>query len=126
LYGSVLEPTADLEDKMILVQEKKQDVTYSGAGDIPYDLTLDERRLLRKVYVEAYVTAQVEGYVCGDIELKADNEQVLKMDWEQMQFQNAVDHKLNYKDFIVTWASDGNGDVYPQTQFLIQKKASSL
>lgn len=113
VYANVLEPTADLEDKMILIQEKKQDVTFlSTNGLTPFDLTLDERRLLRKIYVEAYVTAQAEGYVCGDIEVKADNEQVMKADWQQIQFQNAVDQRLNYRDFIRTWALDANGDVY--------------
>lgn len=111
LYAQVLEPTADLEDKMILVQEKKQDVTFSAAGDTPFDLTLDERRLLRKVYVEAYVAGSAEGVVCGDIELKADNEQVVKADWEQIQFQNAMDHKLVYHDHIKTLA-EGATDEY--------------
>lgn len=113
LLANVLEPTADLEDKMILIQEKKQDVSYSSSnGDTPFDLTLDERRLLRKIYVDAYVTAQPEGYVCGDIEVKADNEQVIKADWQTIQFQNAIDHHLNYRDLIHTWAYDANGDVY--------------
>jgi hypothetical protein len=111
LYASVLEPTADLEDKMILIQEKKQDVTFSTAGSTPYDLTLDERRLLRRVYVEAYVAGSAEGVVCGDIEVKADNEQVVKADWEQLQFQNAVDHKLHYRDHIKCLA-EGATDEY--------------
>lgn len=111
LYANVLEPTADLENKMILVQEKKQDVTYAASHSTPFDLTLDERRLLRKVYVQAYVAGSAEGVVCENIELKADNEQVMKADWEQIQFQNAVDHKLNYRDHI-KFMGTGTGDVY--------------
>ena len=115
LYMDVLEPTADLEDKMILVQEKKQDFTPATAGSVPFDLTLDERRLLRKVYVQAYKetvgTGAAEGGVIRNLKLKADNEEVVDTTWRALQFKNAMDSRLQYNDHISTYAS-GDGDVY--------------
>ena len=100
LYANVLEPTADLEDKMILVQEKKQDFTPAASGSTPFDLTLDERRLLRKVYVQAYVKDELEGVVISDLKIKADNEEVVDTKWRMLQHQNAVDNRLDYKQYI--------------------------
>ena len=101
LYANVLEPTADLEDKMILVQDKKQDYTPSLAGgDTPVDLTLDERRLLRKVYVQAYVKEVLEGAVVSNLKLKADNEEVIDSKWRMLQHQNAIDSHLNFRQSI--------------------------
>lgn len=111
LYANVLEPTADLEEKKILIQEKKQDFTPAGAGTLPFDLTLDERRVLRKVYVDAYVTAQKEGYVLSDLKIKADNEEVIAGKWRNIQFQNAVDARLNYYRTMTT-QQVAAGDVY--------------
>ena len=113
LYANVLEPTADLEDKMILIQEKKQDVTFATSGGWkPYDLTLDERRLLRKVYVEAYTEAKTEGATCSDIKLKADNEEVIAATWRQLQFQNAVDAHLNFHQHINWLSMSGAAEIY--------------
>ena len=110
LYAQVLEPTADLEDKMILVQDKKRDFTAAASGETPFDLTLDERRLLRKVYIEAYVHSQAEGYVISNLKLKADNEEVIDMKWRNLQFQNAMDAKLNYYQRL-KHEQTGAGDV---------------
>ena len=108
LYASVLEPTADLEDKMILIQEKKRDFTPAGSGDTPYDLTLDERRLLRRIYVGAYVTATREGGVIENLKVKADNEEVLDIKWRALQHMNAVDHKITWHEGLETLgAADG-------------------
>jgi hypothetical protein len=100
LYANVLEPTADLEDKMVLVQEKKQDFTAAASGSTPFDLTLDERRLLRKVYVQAYVKDEVEGTVVSNLKIKADNEEVIDTKWRMLQHQNAVDNHLNFRQDI--------------------------
>ena len=105
LYANVLEPTADLEDKMILVQEKKQDFTPAASGETPFDLTLDERRLLRKVYVQAYVTEQLEGAVISNVKVKADNEEVVDVKWRMLQYLNAVDHNLRYVETLHTQAA---------------------
>ena len=110
LYASVLEPTADLEDKMILVQEKKQDFTPAASGETPFDLTLDERRLLRKLYVSAYVTSEVEGTVISNIKVKADNEEVVDVKWRMLQHMNAVDRQLTWKEDIVSMTLDAGGD----------------
>ena len=116
LYMDVLEPTADLEDKMILVQEKKQDFTPATAGSVPFDLTLDERRLLRKVYVQAYKetvgTGAAEGGVIRNLKLKADNEEVVDTTWRALQFKNAMDSRLQYRDHILVEGTGDNGDVY--------------
>ena len=104
LYANVLEPTADLEDKMILVQEKKQDFTPAGSGETPFDLTLDERRLLRKIYVGAYVQGSLEGAVISNLKVKADNEEVVDTKWRMLQHQNAVDHRLAYVESLHTQA----------------------
>ena len=101
LYASVLEPTADLEEKKILIQEKKRDFTTTAtSGDEPFDLTLDERRLLRRIYVSAYKQDSVEGGVVSYLKLKADNEEVLAQKWINLQHQNAMDARLQYKSKV--------------------------
>ena len=110
LYANVLEPTADLEDKMILVQEKKQDFTPAASGSTPFDLTLDERRLLRKVYVQAYVKNELEGAVISDLKIKADNEEVVDTKWRMLQHQNAIDSHLSFNQYIHFVALSGTDD----------------
>ena len=110
LYANVLEPTADLEDKMILVQEKKQDFTPAASGSTPFDLTLDERRLLRKVYVQAYVKSEQEGVVISDLKIKADNEEVVDTKWRMLQQQNAIDAHLDFNQHIYFVALSATDD----------------
>ena len=113
LYATVLEPTADLEEKKILIQEKKRDWTTVSSGDEPFDLTLDERRLLRRIYVQSYLIAVNEGASVSALKLKADNEEVMSQKWRNLQFQNAVDRKLDWKRFIEFAFDNGASDVWP-------------
>ena len=112
LYALVLEPTADLEEKKILVQEKKRDWTTTAAsGDEVFDLTLDERRLLRRLYVFAYHLTEPEGDVLSALKVKADNEEVLAIKWRNLQMLNAMDADLNYVRRLRHYAT-GAGDVF--------------
>lgn len=102
LYAWVYPPDGDMENKNILVTKTKDSYTTTGAGEKPFDLTIDSRRMLRRVYVDCYVKAVAEGVNVTDIELQVDSDRIVMGKWNAIQAINAYDCGLNWREHILT------------------------
>ena len=104
LYAMVYPPDGDMENKNILVTKTKDTYTTTGAGEKTFDLTIDPRRMLRRVYVDVYEKAIAEGVDITDIELQVDSDRKVLAKWNAIQAMNAYDCGLNWREHILTEA----------------------
>ena len=104
LYAAITPPDEDMENKNILVTKTKDTYTTTGAGEKTFDLTIDARRMLRRVYVDAYEVLIAEGVDITDIELQVDSDRVVLGKWNAIQAMNAYDCGLNWRESILAEA----------------------
>ena len=106
------EPVPTMEDKAFYVTTKKHDWTTLAAGDHNFDLTLDERMMLSRIYCWCYEHAIGEGVNITDVGLKIDSELVAEASWCELQKQNANDCRLNFCRNLHTDAVTANDTIW--------------
>jgi len=105
-YVWPVEPVPVMENKNFLVTEKKHDWTTLATGDHKFDLTLDERRQLARIYCWCYDQGIAEGVDITDVGLKIDSELIAEYKWCELQKQNANDCRLHWQRL---WSLDSLG-----------------
>ena len=104
LYASIYPPDGDMENKNILVTKQKDSYTTAASGEKAFDLTIDARRMLRRVYTDVYVKTVADGVNVTDIELQVDSDRRVLGKWNAIQAMNAYDCGLNWREHILTEA----------------------
>lgn len=98
------ESVDQLNAKQFRVITKKHDYTSVASGDEVFGITLDEMRLLRRIYVNAYLVSTAEAGIISDVFVKRNNDEVYGGKWDGIQAANASHCKLNYREHMVTTA----------------------
>ena len=106
------EPVNVMEDKSFLVCEKKHDWTTLAAGDHNFDMTLDERRMLRQIICWCYENEIGEGVDITDVGLKVDSELIAEYSWCELQKQNANDCNLTWERLWHLHANTANDEIW--------------
>lgn len=100
LYMDVM-PIKSKEQLMsmrVLEHRKVRDHTTIASGVEPVALTTDPARALRQIMVSEYTTGVAEGTDITHVAFEVNNKEVFaKEDWNAVQFQNAIDCKLNFR-----------------------------
>ena len=104
LYAEVYPPDVDMENKNIIVTKQKDTYTTTGAGEKGFDLTIDPRRMLRRIYMDVYEVLIAEGVDVTDVELQVDSDRKVLGKWNAIQAINAYNCKLNWNESILTEA----------------------
>ena len=100
VYAMVYPPDEDMENKNILVTKTKDTYTTTGAGEKAFDLTIDSRRMLRRIYIDVYEKAIAEGVDVTDVELQVDSDRKVLGKWNTIQAMNAYDCRLNWNESL--------------------------
>ena len=100
----VNEPVSQLENKQFRVIQNKHDYTSVASGNETFGLTLDDGRLLRRLYVNCYEHGIAENVDITDIQLKRNNDEIFMGKWDQIQAMNAQHCNLNFCQHIFTTA----------------------
>ena len=100
------EPTPGvMENKNIIVTKAKESYTTTGAGEKKFDLTIDPKRYLSRVYIEAYETLIAEGVDITDVEMQIDSERAHLGKWNMWQAINAMDCNLDWNEVLYLTAN---------------------
>lgn len=92
---------AQLMAMKVLEHRKVRDHTTVASGIEPVALTTDPARHLRQIMVSCYETAIAEGVDITKLGFEVDNREIFATeDWNAIQFQNALDCKLNFRQVI--------------------------
>ena len=97
-----------MENKHILVESKKIDYTTVASGDESFDLTLDNNRFLRHLYVNCYEQGIGEGVDITDLVLKVEGNNEWASKWGDLQAQNALDCNLKFEKKYYGDPTDGS------------------
>ncbi len=89
-----------LNAKQFRVIQKKHDYTSVDSGDERFGITLDEMRLLRRLYVNAYEVSIAEAGSISDVFVKRNNDEVYGGKWDGIQAANASHCKLTWLQSI--------------------------
>jgi len=85
----------------VLEHRKVRDHTTVASGIEPVALTTDPARQLRQIMVSCYETAIAEGVDVTKIGAFVDHQEVFATeDWNAVQFANAMDCRLNWRQVI--------------------------
>ena len=106
------ESNEQLANKQFRVIEHKHDYTSVASGDEKFNLTLDEMRKLRRIYVEAYKLSTAEAGVISDIQVKRNNNEIYGGKWDGIQAANASHCKLNFVQPMITKSESTDDLIY--------------
>ena len=85
----------------VLEHRKVRDHTTVSSGIEPVSLTTDPARSLRQIMVSDYATGVAEGVGITKVGFEVDNKEIFQAeDWNAIQFANAMDCKLNFRQVI--------------------------
>lgn len=105
LYAYILPDDGNAENKMIRVCKQKDSYTTAAAGEKKFDLTIDPKRMMRRLYVDCYEKAIAEGVDITDMELLVNSDRLMINRWDQLQMINAMDCRLNWRENMLTEAN---------------------
>ncbi|GAH24144.1 unnamed protein product, partial [marine sediment metagenome] len=112
IYLNALSPEGhDLPNKRILTTTHQDDYTTAASGAKRFPLTIDPRRYLRALYLQAYETLICENVDVTHAKLIYNNDEVMSGSWEQWQRKNADDCKLNFIKYLQTYPSTVNDEI---------------
>ena len=103
LYMDIMPPKSreEMMSMRVLEHRKVRDHTTVASGIEPVSLTTDPARQLRQIMVSDYLTAVAEGVGITKLGFFIDHREVFATeDWNAIQFANALDCKLNFRQVI--------------------------
>lgn len=106
------ESVDQLNAKQFRTITKKHDYTSVASGDETFGITLDAMRMLRRIYVNAYLVSTAEAGIISDVFVKRDNDETFGGKWDGIQAANASHCKLNYLEHIHTFAESTTDIIY--------------
>ena len=103
LYMNIMDPksAAEMQAMKVLEHRKVRDHTTIASGIEPIPLTVDPVRQLREIMVSCYETTIMEGVDVTKLGFFVDHNEIFATeDWNAIQFANAADCKLNFRQII--------------------------
>ena len=114
IYMDIMGPKSSeqMNSMKVLEHRKVRDHTSIVSGIEPVSLTTDPSRQLRQIMVSCYETGIAEGVDVSKVGFFVNHSEVFGTeDWNAIQFANAMDCKLNYRQVVKNIEAAADGDI---------------